>query len=152
MNMIMYSVNSKFPLISRSSETVRASKQQAAESRERVIDAAAKLFREKGFDGIGVDDLMMSAGLTHGGFYRHFSSKEELISEASERAMGQSLDNWRRVIEQDPDNALDRLTKNYLAPTHRDTPGLGCFFAALGTEVARQQPPVRRAVTAGLGA
>jgi len=149
---IMYSVNTKFQLILRSSETVRASKQQAAESRERVIDAAAKLFREKGFDGIGVDDLMKSAGFTHGGFYRHFSSKEDLMSQASARAIEQSLDDWKRVVEQDPGGAIDRLTKSYLSPIHRDNPGLGCLFAALGPEVARQHPPVRQAVTAGLRA
>ena len=66
---------------------MKVSKEQMAENRERILDVAAQLFREKGFDGIGVADLMKSAGLTHGGFYGHFASKDELMAEASARAL-----------------------------------------------------------------
>lgn len=67
---------------------MKVSKEQMAENRERILDTAAQLFREKGFDGIGVADLMKSAGLTHGGFYGHFASKDDLMAQATERALG----------------------------------------------------------------
>ena len=69
---------------------MKVSKEQAAASRERILDAGTRLFRERGFDGIGVADLMQEAGLTHGGFYGHFASKEELMARACERALGKS--------------------------------------------------------------
>ena len=81
---------------------MRVSREQAVQNRERIVEAAAQLFRERGFDGIGVADLMKEAGLTHGGFYGHFSSKEELIAEASAHALAGSLAVWRssRIVRQ----------------------------------------------------
>ena len=72
---------------------MKVTREQAAQNRERIVEAAAQLFRERGFDGIGVADLMKEAGLTHGGFYGQFSSKEDLIAEASARALAGSYEN-----------------------------------------------------------
>ena len=78
---------------------MKVSREQAAQNRDRVVEGAARLFRERGFEGVGVADLMKKAGLTHGGFYGHFSSKEDLIAEASARALTRSLALWSEVAE-----------------------------------------------------
>ena len=126
---------------------MKVSREQAAQNRERILDAAAQLFRERGFEGIGVADLMKEAGLTHGGFYGHFSSKEDLIAEASARALKRSLTLWSKVAERAPDDPLAAIASVYLTSRHRDDPGAGCVLAALGPDVSRQGPTVRRAVT-----
>jgi TetR/AcrR family transcriptional repressor of nem operon len=126
---------------------MKVSREQAVQNRERIVEAAAQLFRERGFDGIGVADLMKEAGLTHGGFYGHFSSKEELIAEASARALAGSLAVWSKRAERAPDDPLSAVAGAYLTSRHRDNPGAGCLLAALGADVSRQGPPVRRAVT-----
>lgn len=126
---------------------MRVSREQSAANHDRIVDAAAQLFRERGFEGIGVADLMKEVGLTHGGFYGHFSSKEELIAEASVRALTQSLASWSKLAEGAHENPLPALAESYLTRGHRDDPGAGCLLAALGPEVARQGPAVRRAVT-----
>ena len=86
MTIIMYTVKDE----KRQEIRMKVSREQAAENRERIIKAAAQLFRERGFEGIGVADLMKEAGLTHGGFYGHFSSKDDLIVEAAARALTRS--------------------------------------------------------------
>jgi TetR/AcrR family transcriptional repressor of nem operon len=126
---------------------VKVSREQAAQNRERIVEAAAQLFRERGFDGIGVADLMKEAGLTHGGFYGHFSSKDDLIAEASARALGRSLALLSDLAERAPDDPLSAIAGAYLSHRHRDEPGTGCVLAALGSDVSRQGPAVRRAVT-----
>src|SRR5215470_13912911 len=78
---------------------MKVSKEQAAETRERILGTAAKLYREHGFDGIGVADLMKQAGLTHGGFYGHFESKDQLAEEASNRAVERALKRWREIAD-----------------------------------------------------
>jgi TetR/AcrR family transcriptional repressor of nem operon len=124
---------------------MKVTRERAAENRERIVEAAARLFRERGFDGIGVADLMKRAGLTHGGFYGHFSSKEDLIAEASAHAMTRSLAGWSRFGESgDP---LSALAGAYLSAKHRDNPGAGCLLAALGSDASRQGPPVRSAIS-----
>src|SRR6202451_3860100 len=80
------------------SMAMRVSRQRAAENRERIIDAAGALFREKGFNGIGVADIMKAADLTHGGFYGHFTSKNDLVAQASRRAMARAAINWEKVV------------------------------------------------------
>ena len=105
---------------------MKVSKEQMAENRARILDAAAALFRERGFAGIGVADLMKAAGLTHGGFYGHFASKEELMARASERALAGSLGGWRGLVEHAPDDALRRIVRSYLSEAHRDHPEQGC--------------------------
>jgi len=129
---------------------MRVSRQKAAENCERIIDAAGALFRKKGFDGIGVADIMKAAQLTHGGFYGHFASKDDLVAQASQRAMAHAALNWTNVTASAPKNPYAALLEHYLSPRHRDDPGHGCAFAALGGEVARCGKPVRSAFARGL--
>lgn len=131
---------------------MKVSREQAAENRERIVQVAARLFRERGFDGIGVADLMRAAGLTHGGFYGHFASKEDLAAEASGRALEELLQYWSAVIEKAPDTAFSTIVNRYLSEGHRDAPGRGCLVAALGSDVGRQARSVRRVVTDGINA
>jgi TetR/AcrR family transcriptional regulator, transcriptional repressor for nem operon len=126
---------------------MRVSREKAAENRERIIDVASKLFRERGFDGVGVADLMKSAGLTHGGFYGNFDSKDDLILQACTRALEQSLDALKKAVEHGGKDALNIIVTTYLSPAHRDALGDGCALAALGAEAARNSSPVRGAFT-----
>ena len=129
---------------------MRVSREKAAENRERIIDAAASLFRAKGFSGIGVADIMRAADLTHGGFYGHFASKDDLVAQASRRTMARAAANWKRVVAADPDRPYAALLQHYLTPAHRDEPGRGCAFAALSNDAARSGKTVRDAFTDGL--
>src|SRR5688572_6390621 len=143
MTTIMYNSHAK----KRQEIWMKVSREQAVQNRERIVEAAAQLFRERGFDGIGVADLMKEAGLTHGGFYGHFSSKEELIAEASARALMGSLTLFSKVAERASGDPLSTVADTYLTIRHRDNPGAGCLLAALGPDVSRQGPAVRRSVT-----
>lgn len=129
---------------------MKVSREQAAENRERIIDVAGKLFRERGFDGIGVADLMKAAGLTHGGFYGHFKSKDDLIAEASARANAGTGKTWSATVDRLGEGAFAALAGQYLSTAHRDNPGMGCAFAALGSEVGRQGEAVRGVFSEGL--
>ena len=129
---------------------MRVSREKAAEHRERIIDAAGALFRAKGFGGIGVADIMKAADLTHGGFYGHFASKDDLVAQASQRTMARAAANWTRLVEAAPDNPYAALLEHYLSPKHRDDPGKGCAFAALGNDAARSGKTVRKAFAEGL--
>ena len=130
---------------------MRGTRAQTAENRDRIIAAAAQAFRERGFDGIGVAELMRSVGLTHGGFYGHFASKEELMALACRRAVADMLAEWRARAAAAPGDPAATIVAPYLAAGHRDAPGDGCLMAALGPEAARAAPPVREAVTECLG-
>jgi TetR/AcrR family transcriptional repressor of nem operon len=130
---------------------MKVTKEQAAATRARILDEAAKLFRERGFGGIGVADLMKGIGLTHGGFYGHFSSKEALMAEACKHAVSIMLEEWNRVADAAPAKPLAAITVPYLSTRHRDRSGTGCLMAALGPEVSRQAAPVRHVVTECLG-
>ena len=117
---------------------MRVSKEQAAANREQIVHQAARLFRERGFDGIGVAELMKNAGLTHGGFYGHFDSKEQLMAEACEYAIGVTGRRWRRLVSDSDGPSMDTLARRYLSKRHRDAPGDGCVLAALaGAEGGR---------------
>jgi TetR/AcrR family transcriptional regulator, transcriptional repressor for nem operon len=129
---------------------MRVSRQKAAENRERIIEAAGALFREKGFDRVGVADIMKAADLTHGGFYGHFESKDDLTAQASERAMARAATNWGKIVADAPSNPYAALLKHYLSQRHRDDPGQGCAFAALSGDAARCGKPVRTAFAEGL--
>ena len=131
---------------------MRVSRQQAAASREKILEAAARGFRERGLDGIGVADLMKDAGFTHGGFYAHFDSKENLMAEACAHALDGALERWRRLHDADPARALQAIVQHYLSPRHLSDPGAGCAIAALGSDLARHGPAVRDAVTTRLAA
>src|SRR6202166_1112728 len=129
---------------------MRVSREKAAEHRERIIDAAASLFRAKGFGGIGVADIMKAADLTHGGFYGHFASKDDLVAQASQRTIARAATNWTKLVEAAPDSPYAALLEHYLSPKHRDDPGKGCAFAALGNDAARSGKVVRKAFAEGL--
>lgn len=117
---------------------------------ERIVTLAAKRLREKGLDGIGVADLMKEAGLTVGGFYKHFASRDELVAEAVQSAVG----SWRKQQEEngiDPERIpLDAYVDNYLSERHRDHCGEGCAYAALTADMARSDEAVRTIATEGL--
>jgi TetR/AcrR family transcriptional regulator, transcriptional repressor for nem operon len=129
---------------------MRVSRAKAAENRERIIEVASRLFRERGFDGIGVAELMKSAGLTHGGFYGNFASKEDLMAQACTRALEASLDMVQNAVDRGGEDALSDIASAYLSPAHRDRPGEGCALAALGAEAARHDSPIRGAFTQGV--
>ncbi len=123
---------------------MRVTREQAAANRDRIVEAAGTLFRTHGFDGAGVADIMNAAGLTHGGFYGHFASKEDLAAEACARARPDASAPW---MDAPPEQRLDGVVRSYLTPRHRDDRAHGCLFAALGSDVVRQPRAVRRAFT-----
>jgi TetR/AcrR family transcriptional repressor of nem operon len=123
---------------------VRYPKEQKAETRRRILSAAARLFRESGYDGVGLDAIMSEAGLTSGGFYAHFASKEALFAEAMSAALepGKGL----RATGNNAPGASDpfeALIKGYLSRTHRDSVGEGCPLPALTSDVARKSDLTR---------
>ena len=127
---------------------MRVSKQAAAENRQRILDAAAELFREHGIDGAGVDAITEAAGLTHGAFYSQFGSKEEVVAEALRLALDESREVWaRHAGGPDKRRALERIIDGYLSPRHRNALGKGCPVAALGADVSRQPKKVRAVFT-----
>jgi TetR/AcrR family transcriptional repressor of nem operon len=131
---------------------MRASREQFAENRQRILAVAGRLFRQKGFEGIGVDGIMKAAGLTHGGFYGHFASKAKLAEQACSAGLHQSKQKWDTLAQASPEAALAEIVASYLSERHRDDPGNGCVFAALGGEVARSSAAVRSTVTKGVRA
>jgi TetR/AcrR family transcriptional repressor of nem operon len=131
---------------------MKVSREQCAENRERILAMAGNLFREKGFDGVGIADIMNAAGLTHGGFYRHFASKDDLAAQTCRLAMETTAEKWQGLLEGEPDTALPALLAHYLSERHRDAAAGGCMFASLGADAARQEKGVRQAFTGGLNA
>jgi TetR/AcrR family transcriptional regulator, transcriptional repressor for nem operon len=129
---------------------MRVSREQAALNRDRIIDAAGALFRAKGFGGVGVADIMKAADLTHGGFYGHFASKDDLVAQASRRAMARAATNWEKIVANAPDAPFAAMLKHYLSERHRDDPGKGCVFAALAVDASRSGKVVRNAFAEGL--
>jgi len=129
---------------------MRVSREQAAENREKILNLAANMFRERGFDGIGIADLMKEAGLTHGGFYGHFSSKEDLMAQACTRAVDDMLQGAQtRNTERTNQDCYAAFVTHYLSMDHRDNRAGGCLMATLGAEAVRQSPEVRGAFTQG---
>ena len=129
---------------------MRVSRIQAEENRQAVIDAASRLFRRHGFDGIGLKDLMAGAGLTQGAFYKQFASKNDLAVQASARAMQMSIERWSDKASSDRDDPLAALLSFYLSEGHRDELKDGCPIVALGADAARQGPEVRAAFEEGI--
>lgn len=126
---------------------MKVSKAQAAENRQGILDAAARLYRERGLTGVGVADITRDAGLTHGGLYRHFESKDALVREACARAFDWSI----APLDGHTPNATvaDRI-KSYLSPQHRDAPGSGCPAAALAVDAARAGPELSQVFATGI--
>ena len=123
---------------------MRVSKQAAAENRRRILTAAARLFREHGIDGAGVDAITEAAGLTHGAFYSQFASKEAVVVEALRLVLDESNELWAQGASgTDKRTALDRIIDGYLSPRHRNALGKGCAVAALGSDLPRQPKKVR---------
>ncbi len=118
----------------------RASKQQTQNHRLAITHASARLMRERGMHGVSVSDLMAAAGLTHGGFYGHFDSKETLAGEACAQAFTDSLQRWKQRVAAQPDRAAAflSLTEGYLSTRSRDAPGVSCPTTALACDVARE--------------
>jgi TetR/AcrR family transcriptional repressor of nem operon len=133
---------------------MRLTKEKVAENKARVVETAARLFREKGFEGVGVADLMHAAGLTHGGFYNHFESKDELVTQACEQIFEGAVAMMERMAAiEDPSEraaAIDSYKRRYLSEKARDAPAARCPMVALGTDVSRQSGPVTRAYASGL--
>jgi TetR/AcrR family transcriptional repressor of nem operon len=125
---------------------MRYSKEHKQETHARIVKKASVRLREKGAHGIGVADLMKEAGLTHGGFYAHFDSREALVIEAFNYAMDRANERWRNLAEETPpDKRLATIVEAYLSPLHRDGPGHGCAVPSLGAEIARESPKTRKA-------
>jgi TetR/AcrR family transcriptional regulator, transcriptional repressor for nem operon len=115
---------------------------------ERIVETAARAIRRSGYDGTSVADIMKEAGLTHGGFYAHFLSREAMLAEAADRAGAEAVATSTRVAATaPPEQALQWLLRAYLSKDHLKSPEMGCPVAALGSEMPRQAPEVRRAAT-----
>ncbi len=134
----------------------KASQADAAIHRDEVVTAAARLLRERGAAGISVSDVMSAAGLTHGGFYKHFGSKDELVGIAAGEAFGGILSLMERLRAElpDPVEARNSLLDDYLSTEHRDNPGDGCANTALAADAARASAdsPLRRSYLTGVEA
>lgn len=124
---------------------MRVSKEQMAVHRRQILDSASKLFRERGFDAVTVADVMKAAGLTHGGFYRHFESKDALIAAAIAEAQTQSA-----AHPDFPAEDLQAYLAAYLSPDHRDHPSEGCPVAGMGPAAIRESAEARQVMTDGL--
>ena len=131
---------------------MRVSRTQAAENRQTVINVASRLFRERGFDGIGLKDLMKGAGLTQGAFYKQFASKEDLAVEASKRALESASSRWSDAAAAHPDDPLGAVIAFYLSGDHRGEKMGGCPIVALGSDAARQGPDVKAEFETGVKA
>jgi TetR/AcrR family transcriptional regulator, transcriptional repressor for nem operon len=133
---------------------MRISKEETEANRARVLAAAARLFREKGVDGVGVADLMKEAGLTHGGFYNHFQSKEELAAAAFDAAFDAAIARLEaKIAKAGPRGrrkALAHYIERYLARETRDNPGLSCPMATLGADAERHGATLRQEFAAGV--
>lgn len=115
---------------------------------ERIVHTAARAIRRSGYDGAGVAEIMKEAGLTHGGFYAHFDSREGMLAEAADRAGADGMAIMAQVAAKaPPSKALEAILRTYLSKEHVDAVETGCAIAALGSELPRQSPRVRRAAT-----
>jgi TetR/AcrR family transcriptional repressor of nem operon len=134
----------------------RVSREQTERNRAQIEAASVQLFKERGLNGVSVADIMASAGLTHGGFYGHFESKDELAAIACTHAFEESTARWRALVTDDADEQalVDALAKHYLNPAQRDHPGTSCAAAGLAVDIAREpdDKPVRGIYTRGIKA
>jgi TetR/AcrR family transcriptional regulator, transcriptional repressor for nem operon len=131
---------------------MRVSRAKAAENRQTVIDVASRLFRQHGFDGIGLKDLMKGAGLTQGAFYKQFASKEDLAAQASGRALESASERWSAAAAKNSKDPLGTVIAFYLSGAHREERMDGCPIVALGSDAARQGIEVKASFEAGIKA
>ena len=122
---------------------MRKSREEAAQTRRRIVETASCEFRKRGIVATGLNDLMKTAGLTHGGFYKHFASKHQLAAEATAAAVDALLEGMAAHP------TINDALAAYLSTSHRDNPGSGCPLAAIGSELSRSDTKVREAATAG---
>ena len=126
---------------------MRHSKVEKAKTHKRIVGIASKRFREEGLAGIGIADLMKEAGLTVGGFYKHFKSRDDLVAEA----VSSALELWKRQVDAaasgGPPVTYESLVDNYLSEAHRNHPGTGCPVGALAGDIARSDKQTRALVT-----
>jgi TetR/AcrR family transcriptional regulator, transcriptional repressor for nem operon len=128
--------------------TTRATNNRKEVTHERIVEAAARAIRRSGYDGTSVADIMKEAGLTHGGFYAHFKSREAMLAEAADRAGAEAVAAMERIAASvPPEQALRAMKEAYLSKAHVDGVETGCGTAALVSEMPRQAPEVRRAAT-----
>lgn len=130
---------------------MRVSREQARQNRERVVSMSSALFREKGMDGVAINDLMSEAGLTHGGFYKQFNSKAQLVEEACTAAFAQTFGFWEDYLEGTADRRA-AFIHAYLSDKHRDNVAQGCLLPALAGEAARQPENIRSVFTQAIQA
>jgi len=130
---------------------MRYTPQHKSNTHRKIVNTASELFRAQGIGGVGVTDLMQQAGLTHGGFYAHFSSKEQLAAEACRTAFEESAQRLKQVLEEtEPGRKFATTVERYLTTGHRDRSSKGCMIAALASEVAHHPGPVKDAMTVGI--
>ena len=129
---------------------MRVSRAQAEENRQTVINVASRLFREHGFDGIGLKDLMEGAGLTQGAFYKQFASKDDLAAQATKRALESASRRWSAAAAANPQDPLGAVIAFYLSMGHRAERMDGCPVVALGSDAARQGTDVKASFEAGI--
>lgn len=130
---------------------MRRSKEEAARTRSQAVQAAARLLRERGLQGVSVAEIMGAIGMTQGGFYRHFESREALLAEALALASAETSEQLGRAsVAAEPEGAWGALVERYLSPRHLAHPESGCPVAALASEAARESPAAREAFTAAL--
>lgn len=122
---------------------MKVTKAQAQANRAHIVETASVLFRERGYDGVGIADLMAAAGFTHGGFYKHFASKADLLAEAAACGFAQGADKAKGVDDR-------AFVEHYLSRAHRDSRGHGCTMAALCGDAARQPESIRAAFATGV--
>jgi TetR/AcrR family transcriptional repressor of nem operon len=129
---------------------MKKSKLETADTRRRIVSTAATEFRRNGINGTGLSDLMAAAGLTHGGFYRHFESKDQLVAEACAAAMDSVVESTAAAAgDKTANSGLQAVVERYLSTDHRDDQPEGCPLAGLGSELARSDDRTRAAATAG---
>ncbi len=129
---------------------MKKSKLEAAETRRRIVKTAAAEFRRNGIHATGLSDVMAAAGLTHGGFYRHFDSKDQLVAEACAAAVESNGETTEALAcDRDGNDALEAIVTRYLCTDSRDNRSEGCLFAGLGSELARSDDKIRAVATAG---
>ncbi|MEU1619530.1 TetR/AcrR family transcriptional regulator [Streptomyces sp. NPDC005722] len=136
---------------------MRVTREQAAANREQVVVSAARQFRKHGFSAVSISDVMKAAGLTHGGFYGHFPSKQALESEVCRRGLAESVAAVDAALDDGPDQKpseapsfLRRFVDTYVSADHRDTPEQGCTVAALACDAGRSEPALQELFVEGI--